>query len=79
MKNEYKECESVLVFKTNLTYQKDVERISTELDKQEGIIKWNVDLSDVDNVLRIESSKIQPVQIINIIAAAGYNCEELKD
>ena len=79
MKNEFKECDLVLVFKTNLTYQKDVERISTELDKQEGIIKWNVDLSDVDNVLRIESSKIQPVQIINIIAAAGYNCEELTD
>ena len=71
--------QSILVFKTNLTYDKDVRRISSLLDNIRGIIRWNVDLSDIDSVLRIESIRITPNYIIQLIASAGYSCAELPD
>ena len=79
MKNENQEPELILVFKTNLKHRKDVGKITSLLNMEQEIINWNVDLSDVDNVLRIESIQIAPQKIIQIISSAGYNCEELQD
>lgn len=79
MNSNHQECNSILIFKTNLNNTKDVTRISLMLNTENRVIRWNVDLSDIDNVLRIESNQLQPIQIIQLMATAGYNCEELKD
>lgn len=79
MENNFTEPDLVMVFKTNLTEEKDVRQISTLLNSAYDIITWTVDLSDIDRVLRIEASKMQPFKIIQLIAAAGYSCEELTD
>ena len=44
-----------------------------------GIIKWNVDEHDIDNVLRIETAWLLPQDIIRLVNGAGYICEELPD
>ena len=79
MENDHEKDQLILVFKTNLSFKKDVERISSLLNNLRGVIRWNVDLSDIDNVLRIESIRITPNNIIQLISAAGYRCEELPD
>ncbi|WP_221392354.1 hypothetical protein [Dyadobacter sp. NIV53] len=79
MKNNQIKPEVILVFKTNLTGENDVKQIASLLNSADGIVKWNVDLSDVDNVLRIEAFQVEAVNIIQLIAAAGYSCEELQD
>ena len=79
MENNHEKDQLILVFKTNLSYQKDVKTISSLLDNLRGIIRWNVDLSDIDRVLRIESIRVTPNNIIQLIASAGYSCEELLD
>ena len=45
-----KQSMQVLVFKTNLQYEKDLIHISPLLGNTPGIIRWNVDQHDVDNV-----------------------------
>jgi len=79
MKNDFENCDLILVFKTNLAFKKDVKKLSESLGFQREIIKWNVDLSDVDRILRIEPAEISANKIIEIVTAAGYSCEELKD
>jgi len=79
MKNDLEKCEVIHVFKTNLTYKKDVKKISGTLNSRIEIMSWNVDLSDIDRILRIESSKINAEEVIQIIKTAGYDCEELTD
>ncbi len=69
----------VLVFKTNLVSAKDVHRISPLMGDTPGIVRWNVDEHDVDNVLRIETSWLLPGDIIQVLTNAGYLCEELPD
>ena len=74
-----KQSLQVLVFKTNLVSAKDIHRISPLLGNAAGIVKWNVDQHDVDNVLRIETALLLPQDIIRMVTGAGYLCEELPD
>jgi hypothetical protein len=69
----------VLVFKTNLVSARDIHRISPLMGDTPGIIRWNVDQHDIDNVLRIETAWLLPEDIIRVVTDAGYICEELPD
>ena len=69
----------ILVFKTNLVSAKDIHRISPLMGETPGILRWNVDEHDIDNVLRIETSWLLPGDIIRVLTNAGYLCEELPD
>lgn len=70
---------NVLVFKTNLQLKKDLRLISPVLNKEPGILRWNVDQQDVDNVLRIETQCLQEQEVIALVTGAGYCCEQLPD
>jgi hypothetical protein len=74
-----KQSLQVLVFKTNLQSKKDILHISPLMGNTSGILKWNVDQHDIDNVLRIETDWLLPEDIIRLVADAGYVCEELPD
>jgi len=74
-----KKAVQVLVFRTNLVSAKDIHRISPLMSDTPGIIKWNVDQHDIDNVLRIETAWLLPEEIIRVVTDAGYLCEELPD
>ena len=69
----------VLVFKTNLLSAKDIWHISPIMGETPGILRWNVDEHDIDNVLRIETARLLPEDIIRLVTGAGYICEELPD
>jgi hypothetical protein len=74
-KTDYME---VLVFKTNLTDTKRISDIENSLDINPHIRKWNVDLHDCDNILRIEATGLSGKEVENILLNAGYYCEELE-
>ena len=69
----------VLIFKTNIRYKKHINAVEQHIANQPGILKWNVDLKDVDKILRIETVGMHPAKIEKIVKNAGYFCEELKD
>ncbi len=69
----------ILVFKTNIRYKKHVNNIRSHIDAEPQILKWHIDLHDVDKILRVVSTNLQPVVIDSLIKKAGYYCEELKD
>jgi hypothetical protein len=69
----------VLVFRTSLRLKKDLRLISPVLDKEPGILRWNVDQQDVDHVLRIETQCLQEQEVIDLVTGAGYCCEQLPD
>ena len=69
----------ILIFKTNIRDEYDVEKIALLMTEDPRIKKWNIDLQDIDKVLRIESQQVQEQEIIARIRKAGYYCEELND
>lgn len=69
----------VLIFKTNIRHKKHIDVIGSYMAQQPGIIKWNIDLKDVDKILRIETTDLHPAKIESLVKSAGYYCEELTD
>ena len=68
----------ILVFKTNLTNKKRISNVEPVLNIHPHIIKWNVDLHDCDNVLRVVSKNIAAKEIEELLIGAGFHCEELQ-
>jgi hypothetical protein len=67
----------VLIFKTNLTNLHHVVKAAAYLSEHPHIQRWNVDLHDCDNILRIETEYLQAVEVEKLLREAGYYCEEL--
>ena len=67
----------ILVFRTDLQNRKSVHAVTPHLERIEGIMRWNVDLQDVDKVLRVESVSASAQTIAQSLNSAGYYCEEL--
>jgi hypothetical protein len=68
----------VLVFKTNLRFKKQIDAVTPHINNLQGITRWNVDLDDIDKVLRIESDNLSPRIVETTLQRAGYHCEELQ-
>ncbi|GAA3583023.1 hypothetical protein GCM10022395_34130 [Snuella lapsa] len=68
----------VSVFRTSIC-PSDIAFLSTIFDKIHAIHKWNTDLEDCDNILRIVSYKDIADSIINILAEQGYHIQELEE
>lgn len=69
----------ILVFKTNIDSLEKVEKLKPHLDSLMPEARWNVDLKDCDNVLRIEIEN--PFDIIEKLVfelnELGFECSEL--
>ena len=68
---------NIHVFKTNIQNEIDKVLISDLLDSHHLIERWNLDLEDIDCVLRVVSGSIQPNEIIQMITNNGFQCQEL--
>lgn len=70
---------NILVFKTNIRRKKQINLVGSYIRTEPKIMKWNIDLHDIDKILRIESPDIHPETVERLLQKAGYYCEELKD
>ncbi len=69
---------NIFIFKTNIRTEFDRLRIKNVLDASQKVLKWNVDMDDVDHVLRVVSDALTPEQIISVIDYVGFECSELE-
>ncbi|WP_127128386.1 hypothetical protein [Pseudoflavitalea rhizosphaerae] len=69
----------VLVFKTSVQNRNNVQSVSAALDALTGVLKWNFDLQDADNILRVVANDVSPRKVELTLHYAGFTCEELPD
>lgn len=69
----------VLVFKTDIVAKTNSDILRQILNEDRRIKNWNIDQSDIDNVLRIESNEMRPADVIQLVENLGYMCEELPE
>ncbi len=70
---------NIFIFETNIKTEKDKQTISEVLNANNQIERWNIDLEDIDSVLRIESQTLTAEQIIKIITVQDFKCAELSE
>lgn len=71
--------DNLFIFGTNLQTEKDKQVISKVLNTNNQIERWNIDLEDIDSVLRIKSQTLTAEQIIKIITEQDFKCSELSE
>ena len=67
----------ILIFSTNVHTKKDLRKLTPVLDNDDRIDDWNVDLDDVDRVLRVAAGPINSDEVISLVTKAGFHCSEL--
>lgn len=69
---------NIFVFKTDILSKQRVKTLIPIFNKMSDINNWNVDIEDIDNVLRIEiKGKLKENDIMNLVRTRGFNCELL--
>ncbi|PSR52284.1 hypothetical protein AHMF7605_01480 [Adhaeribacter arboris] len=68
----------ILVFKTSISTKKKAKRVKPYLDKLLSGEKWNFDLEDCDNILRIDSKGDVSKLVVGELNNLGYECVELE-
>ncbi|MDX8552190.1 hypothetical protein MK851_00940 [Tenacibaculum sp. 1B UA] len=69
---------TVLVFKTSITKNKEIKIVQPTLNRL--IAKndrWNFDLEDCDNILRVETQMVKANAVLKALQHHGFYCEEL--
>jgi hypothetical protein len=69
---------NILVFKTNINTEADKMRVREFLINQTLVEDWNVDMDDIDKVLRIVSHELCAKDIEELIQQIGFQCQELQ-
>ena len=69
----------IFVFRTGIENNEHINDIAPHLNSLRGIHKWNFDLEDHENILRIEAVGITADFVKDILTKANYFCEELPD
>ena len=69
----------ISVFKTSVSNTFEIEALKPLLDAYLGDAKWNFDLEDSDNILRINSLNEVSQLAIQVLHDNGFDCDELSD
>lgn len=70
----------LLIFETDVKSKKKVKSLKPILNKHSDILKWSIDLEDIDNVLRIEATvNITESDIIDMVRMHGFYIESLTE
>ena len=64
-----------LQFKTNLNCGGCVSKVKSDLDTNNGIVEWNVDLENPDRILTVRSEGITEEEVITLIKKKGFKAE----
>jgi hypothetical protein len=68
------ETTSVIICYTNIVCNQGVEAIAPALNAIHGMIRWTIDLSDSDKVLRVVAHFDITATVVDIIQASGFQC-----
>ena len=68
----------IFVFKTSVKTKTEVRQLKPQINNMLCAEKWNFDLQDSDNILRIESEENIVLKITDLLHLHNFYCEELK-
>ena len=68
----------IFVFKTSVKSKMQIKKLKPHIDKRLPNAKWNFDVEDIDNILRIDSEENIALIVIDLLNIHNYSCEELE-
>ena len=70
----------LLIFKTNIQSSRHVHELEHVFNEHTSIVKWYIDLEDIDKVLKIKGfESLTETEVQLLLSTKGFNCEPLPD
>jgi len=69
----------ILVFKTSVRTAAESAKLKEPLNALNKDARWNFDLEDCDNILRVEGAAVHAEEIESLLQREGFDCQELED
>ncbi|MBJ6367178.1 hypothetical protein [Snuella sedimenti] len=70
----------LLIFQTDIKSKKKVKSLKPVFNTHPDIIKWSIDLEDIDNVLRIEATtNLSEEDVVDLVKVNGFYIKALPD
>lgn len=70
----------LFIYSTNINNVGALKILKAKLNQYPSLIRWTVDMEDIDKVLRIVAKKnARENEILKLIRASGIECEKLPD
>lgn len=66
-----------LKFKTNIKCGGCIQKAAPILNKEIGILKWEVDTNSPDRILDIKTEILNTQDIVNLVSKAGFQAEPI--
>ena len=66
-----------LKFKTNINCGGCIAKLTPSLNQTVGIEKWEVDITNPQKILTVETSTLKVDDIIQVLKKVGYNAEKI--
>ena len=70
---------NTLKFTTNIKCGGCIAKVAPSLNNVKGISKWEVDTTNPQKVLSVETSELLETEIVSIIKNAGFSATRLAD
>lgn len=67
----------ISIFRTTISDENEIQSVANILNLIVGKGKWNVDLEDIDNILRIDANTMVNAFLAKELEKIGFECEEL--
>ncbi len=68
-----------MIFKTNIN-PAEVELVRSSFNSTPAISEWTIDVDDIDRVLRVRATgNFGESDVMNLVSACGFHCEQLPD
>lgn len=64
-------------FKTSINCDGCVAKVTPSLNAQTNISKWNVDTTDPDKILSVESAGVTADEIMQLVKKLGFDIRQL--
>jgi copper chaperone len=65
-------------FKTNINCSGCVAKVTPLLNEEETIEKWDVNTSDAEKILTVETNEADSEKIIKAVEKAGFKIEQIQ-
>ncbi|QCX37369.1 hypothetical protein FF125_02555 [Aureibaculum algae] len=68
----------ISIFKTSVKRKSEIKLLKPHLDELLCKSRWNFDLEDSDNILRIESENCSERKVVELLEGLNFKCVELE-
>ncbi|WP_316744149.1 hypothetical protein [Pedobacter antarcticus] len=69
---------SIYILVSNINTREDAKQVEIHLKPYREVLKWTIDLSDDEKVLRVVTAELKCKDVIRLVRDIGFDCRQME-